>query len=223
MRRRTEDDSAAMATRWMLSWSDFVTLLLVVFAAMYANVPLSSRELTPATLPLKQASDKQVPVKQVQPASPEISQLTADLERALTNANNGKFSARIIPTQRGLMLELDAPLLFASGDAQLSIAALPVLAALSLVLRTRPYPVVIEGYADSIPIHTRKFPSNWELSSARASTVARFFADKGLAQARLRVVGQSANLPLADNQTPDARRQNRRVSILIELSPADRA
>ncbi len=88
----------------------------------------------------------------------------------------------------------------------------------AVLSREEELPVEVEGHSDDIPIATAQFPSNWELSSARASSVARMLIDNGVSARRLAVVGLASNQPLVPNDSPENRARNRRVMITI-LSP----
>lgn len=122
--------------------------------------------------------------------------------------------------QRWVEVNLDSKILFDSAAANLHQEALRALAAMSQVLRVVPNEINVEGHTDNIPISTREYPSNWELSSARAASVVHFMARQGLNPARLAAIGMGENRPLADNATPEGRAMNRRVRLLIMALPA---
>ena len=107
-------------------------------------------------------------------------------------------------------------LLFASGDASLVAGAEPVLQRLVDVLKASPYPVSIEGHTDNVPIQTERFPSNWELSGARAASVVRYLQARGIDPGRMRAVGHADTRPLTNNATPETRARNRRVDVILE-------
>lgn len=112
-------------------------------------------------------------------------------------------------------LEMNSELLFASGEAELSDKARPVLKKVSEIVRRMPNMINVEGYTDNMPINTFKFPSNWELSSARATNVVRELVNEGIDPARLSSVGYGEYHPIADNNTEQGRFQNRRVVIVL--------
>jgi chemotaxis protein MotB len=123
-----------------------------------------------------------------------------------------------------LEVELQSSLLFASGDAQLSPAALELLADIADILREQQNPVRVEGFTDDIPINTAIFPSNWELSTARAAAVVQLFIEEGLSPGRFAAIGYGEHQPVADNSSPEGRAANRRVVLMIsktgELRPS---
>jgi len=86
------------------------------------------------------------------------------------------------------------------------------------VLKKEDQPIEVEGHTDDVPIKTAQFPSNWELSSARASSVIRMLIDNGVPAQRLVVVGLASNQPLVPNDSVENRAKNRRVTITI-VSP----
>lgn len=118
-------------------------------------------------------------------------------------------------TEFWLEVEIQTDLLFASGSAQMGAAALPVLDRLAGVLQPFPNRLRIEGHTDNVPISTREFASNWELSSARAASVVHRFARQGVDPRRMTVTGLSEYQPAADNGNARGRNQNRRVVIVV--------
>lgn len=122
-----------------------------------------------------------------------------------------------------LEVELKSSLLFPSGDAVLSIPALQLLGSIADILRGQDNPVRVEGFTDNVPINTGRFPSNWELSTARASSVVKLFIEEGLAANRFAAIGYGEFQPLEDNRTDEGRAANRRVVLMIsrtgELRP----
>lgn len=118
-----------------------------------------------------------------------------------------------------LEVEIRTDLLFASGAAELATPAMPVIDKLGEILKKFPNPIHVEGHTDTVPINTLQFPSNWELSAARAATVVRRFAAQGIDPARMTLIGLGEQRPLASNDTFQGRDRNRRV-VLVVLDPA---
>jgi len=112
-------------------------------------------------------------------------------------------------------MNIKSQVLFTSGSARLSNSAVRLLGDLSKVLKPVPNPLSVEGYTDNVPIRTAAFPSNWELSAARAASVVHLFTRLGVAPERLAAVGYGEYRPLADNATEAGRRQNRRVVLVV--------
>jgi chemotaxis protein MotB len=99
-------------------------------------------------------------------------------------------------------------------------ASVPLIAGIAEIIRTNPsYTVEIDGHTDTVPIHTSRFPSNWELSVARATSVLKYFIDvQGMDPSRFYVKGNADQRPVAPNDTPEQRAQNRRVEIRLRNS-----
>jgi chemotaxis protein MotB len=119
--------------------------------------------------------------------------------------------------RRGLVIELLTDnIFFDSGQAVLKPPAVRLLDKLAAVLdEERTHPILVEGHTDAEPIHTYQYPSNWELSGARAGAVIRAFASDGVARGRLSGALYGAENPTATNSTPDGRSRNRRVDVIL--------
>jgi chemotaxis protein MotB len=114
-----------------------------------------------------------------------------------------------------LELSLRNSLLFGSGDAEPHYDAFEVIETIAAVLENRDNAIRVEGFTDNRPIQTNAFPSNWELSAARAAAVVRMMSMEGIDPARMAAVGYGEHQPVARNDTEEGRRRNRRVVLLI--------
>ena len=123
---------------------------------------------------------------------------------------------RLLETSRGVTIEINDSILFPGGQARLQPASISAMAAIAQVLAGTDFPITIEGHTDNIPIATAQFPSNWELSAMRATTVLRLFNDNGVGAERLTAIGYGDTRPVETNTTLEGRARNRRVSILID-------
>ena len=122
---------------------------------------------------------------------------------------------KVTQSPKGVTVEINASTLFNSGDAVLQPKSVDTLSAVAQVLSTTDSPIQVEGHTDNIPINSPAYPSNWELSSARAGSVVRLFTEMGVPGARMVAIGYADNRPLDTNATPDGRTRNRRVNVLI--------
>jgi chemotaxis protein MotB len=121
-------------------------------------------------------------------------------------------------SRRGVVMTLSDTMLFDSGSAELSQIAYPLLEKIGGIIAGVSVPVEIEGHTDNMPIRTGRFPSNWELSTARAINVLRFFIDRNRADARrISAAGRSEYQPLCTNDTAENRARNRRVEIIFKV------
>jgi chemotaxis protein MotB len=114
-----------------------------------------------------------------------------------------------------LKIEMKDSILFTSGSADPSLQAQVIFDEIALVLKDYPNPVQVEGHTDNVPINSARYPSNWELSSARASAIVKWLATKGVEPTRLSAVGFGEFQPLTDNNSAGSRAQNRRVALMI--------
>ncbi len=123
---------------------------------------------------------------------------------------------KFLVDRRGLIIRVPESFFFDSGQASLRPEAIPVLKVLGKSLEKIPNHIRVEGHTDSVPIHTPQFPSNWELSATRATTIIRhLLANFRFAPNKLSATGYGEFHPIAPNTTPEGRRQNRRVDILL--------
>lgn len=119
---------------------------------------------------------------------------------------------------RGVVMTLSDKLLFSSGEANLSASAKPLLDKIGQIIKTVQVPVEIEGHTDNVPIRTSAYPSNWELSTARAVNVLRFLIEQQAISAhQLSAVGFANYQPAASNASAQGRAKNRRVEIIFKL------
>ncbi len=127
---------------------------------------------------------------------------------------------RVTRIAEGVNLEMRDSILFAPGSARLTAGGQVLLADLAGVLAAGGGMISVEGHTDDRPIATPRFPSNWELSTGRATAVARYLIDHGLPTQRVRAIGYASTRPLASNTTAEGRARNRRVSLRVRLTPA---
>ena len=148
----------------------------------------------------------------------QLSALGTRIQDALTELVRQK----LVTVRRGrtfLEVEIQSDILFTSGAAAPSALATATVRKLAAVLRDTPNAVRVEGYTDDRPIRTAQFPSNWELSAARAAGVVHVLIDEGVGAGRLAVVGYGQHQPVADNRTDAGRNANRRVLLVILAAP----
>lgn len=114
-----------------------------------------------------------------------------------------------------LELEMKSNVLFGSGDARLETQAVPIIGKIAAILKTSANPIHVEGFTDNNPINTPRFPSNWELSAARAASVVHLLERYGLNPSRMSAIGYGEFKPIADNATEEGRKTNRRVVLVL--------
>lgn len=241
MPRRKHEEEHENHERWLVSYADFITLLFAFFVVMYAISSVNegkyrvlSNALGAAFSGLKQrapahreaeATHQIVPLPIRKPRSntndvaikrekEHMTTIARELLRAMAPlVSQGKV--RVTQTKRGVSVEINASVLFAPGEAKLSPQSEKTLRAVAEVLAKVDNNLQIEGHTDNVPINTPMFPSNWELSSVRASSVVRLFLESGIEEKRMVAMGHAANEPVASNDTPEGRMRNRRVQLMI--------
>jgi chemotaxis protein MotB len=156
----------------------------------------------------------------VRRAQRQLATIAARMEDALAPL----VDARLITVKRSelwLEVEINSDILFDPGSAALDHSAREILSKLASLLAEASNPVRVEGYTDNQPINTLQFPSNWELSAARAASVVHLFSAQGVAPQRLAMTGYGEFRPRADNLTAEGRNLNRRVVLIVLADPAD--
>lgn len=209
--------------RWIVSYADFVTLLFAFFTTMYAISQVDAGKLKMFAGSMKSAfrSEDVRTVKPViegiVPVAPGVQAIEQDI-RSGVEALQTKEDIEINRDERGVVVSIGDNLLFEAGRAGLKPGAAPSIGAVAAVLRKLPNRVIIEGHTDNIPIadpHGR-FGSNWDLSTARATTVlSHLLTTYNLPPQRFAAAGYAEFKPKAPNTTPEGRAKNRRVDIII--------
>lgn len=243
-RRQRREEEPDNHDRWLVSYADFITLLFAFFVVMYAissvnegKYKVLSNALTNAFKNTTGVTGGQ-PIAVIQGAPPVVSPpaLKVDKVEQLKQYDRNKMrnvasnimealqplvaqgKVKLLETSRGVTIEINDSILFPVGQAKLQAPSANALASVAQVLANTSYPVTIEGHTDNVPISTPVFPSNWELSAMRATTVLRLFNDNGVSAERLTAIGYGDTRPVETNTTPEGRGRNRRVNILIDSS-----
>ncbi|MEW6659118.1 MAG: flagellar motor protein MotB [Thermodesulfobacteriota bacterium] len=237
--RPSKDEKGTSHERWLVSYADFVTLLLAFFVTMYAINRLDSEKLVVAQQSINRALNAPVFLGGF-PMDPGLDKSTSGLSGDLVGATlvrtppssqmeevtktvQGELQEKIdkgevnlLHTGKGLILRLPEFLFFDSGQATVRLEAKPLLDKLAGILKLIPNQVIIEGHTDNRPIHTPQFPSNWELSTARAAALVRYFIEEHhLDPTRFGAAGYGEFHPVADNSDDQGRQANRRVEMII--------
>ncbi|MEE7547773.1 flagellar motor protein MotD [Xanthomonas sp. Kuri4-1] len=181
--------------------------------------PTAPAALTDPTLLPSMSAQMRLPVSlrnqdQLARAQRQMDAVAAQLSKTLAPL----IDQKLITVRRSdlwIEVEINSDILFGTGSATLDHGARDTLSRLAAVLRDAPNGVRVEGYTDNQPIATAQFPSNWELSAARAASVVHLFADDGIAAQRLAMVGYGEFRARADNSTEAGRNANRRVVLII--------
>lgn len=242
MARRRRPEEPENHERWLVSYADFITLLFAFFVVMYSISSVNEgkyKVLSQALVgvfsdpdrsvrPIPIGEERPLTTRPAQPLVSDSDQSEAALAEAVDPlqaiANNvreafGDLIRSDQLTVRGnelwIEIELKSSLLFGSGDAMPSDMAFSIVDKVAKILKPFDNPVHVEGFTDNLPISTAQYPTNWELSTARAASMVRMMAMEGIDPRRLAAVGYGEFQPVADNATADGRGRNRRVVLVI--------
>ena len=223
---------------WLTTFNDLVTLLMVFFVLLFTMSSVDSRKMQDFQYALqsglgvlKTGTKVSISVKKTQPVD-DMSHIMTQAEgkrnkkhsrqpgdklmdeiQQLTKAD---LDIQIIHTHQGTRLSFEDQVLFDFGSATINPAGFVFLDKIADTLDKIPYAMRVEGHTDNVPIETRRFPSNWELSVARAVNVVKYFAEvSNIDPNRLSAVGYGESRPVAANDTASNRVKNRRVEILL--------
>ncbi len=207
--RDQEHEDEARSERWLLSYADLVTTLMVFFLALYILQLAKTKE----------SEMKAAAAQVVTAAPPAVKHDSAGRARlvALLEPLVERRQITMKQTPQGIEIAINARILFNSGEARLLPEGLDDLARVADVLKNgSPKSILVEGHTDSAPIATAQYASNWELSAARAGAVVRFLVERGIESGRLAAIGRADNDPLSLGDDPAARAANRRVTIVAQ-------
>ncbi len=184
---------------WAVTYGDMMSYLMIFFLILFAFY--SSKKI-----------ENQFSMKGIEETFGKDTQIASTLF-----AKNGiQQIAKVEISANKITINFANPILFAPGSDVLKPSSYPHLRRLAGVFKDLPNPIQVEGYTDNVPLgRGAKFKSNWELSSARAFSVLRFFIKEGVAPEKLSAVGYGAYKPIASNDTPEGRAKNRRIEINI--------
>ena len=232
--------------RWLVSYADFITLLFAFFVVMFASSQTDKAKAQAVADSVSSALEKggvQAAVHEIlggtvdekgkgnaqmkgpggsepknartsdAPAEllPSMKYLTAALSKEI---EDGKLELHLEP--RGLVISLRDATFFPSGEDALDTATFPSIDKIASTIRNLPNNVRLEGHTDSVPIHTARFRSNWELSAARAIAMMETLSGRyGIAGDRFAIAGYADTMPRESNDTAEGRAHNRRVDVVI--------
>ncbi|MBS7663040.1 flagellar motor protein MotD [Pseudomonas lalucatii] len=237
MGRRRHHEEHENHERWLVSYADFITLLFAFFVVMYSISSINEGKYKVLSDTLvgvfnqPERSIKPIPLGEERPrtslpdrslSADEGEQTPVDALQEIADSVREEFGELIDAEQlkvRGnelwIEIELSSSLLFPSGDALPNDRAFAIIEKVAKILAPYENPVHVEGFTDNLPINTAQFPTNWELSAARAASIVRMLAMDGVKPQRLASVGYGEFQPVADNATAQGRARNRRVVLVI--------
>lgn len=224
MRNDYYSNSKDYLNRWVISYSDFVTMLLALFMIMWAMNGMNSEKVNSTNKNVEKvfasySKNVKFPQKNIQNKFESIGIKESEQDKILeTLKKNPTLQAKtkLLKGDKGAIIRLNDKMLFSEGSAIIKPDILSTLDNIAAELKTLDNFIIIEGHTDSTPIHTEQFPSNWELSTARATNIINYLVKKdGLKPNKLSAVGYGEYMPIAPNTSYEGKTQNRRVDIII--------
>jgi chemotaxis protein MotB len=204
--------------RWLISYTDFVTILMILFVAIAAQGFHGGQQLAQARTAQASTTGAKPTAAGPTAAKPPAPKPQPEPRQALKDADL-KLRQQGLAShleKRGLVITLPQAILFPSGEDHIVPAALPMLSQIAGVLASMPNKVALVGHADSVPIHNKRFQNNWQLSAARSLSLLEALKTRyGIAESRLSVQSYGAYDPKGSNDTESGRAENRRVEILL--------
>jgi chemotaxis protein MotB len=243
-RKRGHAEHPENHERWLITYADLITLLMVFFIVLYSMANADTDKFKRISAALTQAFNVDVlqgsGASSITDGAPEAKSQIEDLIssaevpeamriknkiESILKTSEQMPEVSVGEDREGVVIRLSGSYLFDSGRAELKPNSLAVLDAIASELKLLPNDIRVDGHTDSTPIDSPRYPTNWELSTARALAVTRYFTEtSGVRADRLMAAGFGEFRPLAPNDTRERRAANRRVEIhILSQSPADRA
>ncbi len=234
LHRKGRDRFKEEAGTWEVVYTGFVLILLCFFILLCSFSSMEEAKVTRfvksfvTNLSILPGGIKTEPSKVIIPPSPDIVSVKSGMAHILQTLkdyvhesgleNDVSFTA----TENGLVMRISDTILFDLGKAEISSEGRRFLNKLASFFARTEQSIRIEGHTDNLPIHTSQYPSNWELSTARAVNVLRYFLEQGgISLNRLSAVGFGEFHPIVSNDTPQHRAKNRRVEIVLTRKKTD--
>ncbi|CAN0627774.1 chemotaxis protein MotB [Burkholderia multivorans] len=200
--------------RWLISYADLITTLMVLFVALYVLqlAKYKTLEVRYETLESQAAQQRG--------AAGQASRAQQNARKellTLLDALHRQGQITVTNVSHGVEIGINARILFNFGDARLLPDSFDALNRIAQVLKQDSASnILVEGHTDNLPISNAKYESNWELSSARAGAVVRYLVDRGVEPHRLAAIGRADNFPLEVGDDAASRAANRRVAIIVQ-------
>lgn len=216
---------------WLITYLDMLTLLLVMLVIMLSMAGKADGEgdsRAAIATPTAMATPEPLAIE-AQPTSAPIPAIAPlpEPEPAIADAQSGDTAEalalgediEVIVNDGSISFRISSEILFGSGQAELENTGLDVIDRLIPTLAASPHRIIVEGHTDNLPIQTERFPSNWELSASRASSVVRYLQLAGIEATRLSATGYADTRPIAGNGSEPGRASNRRVELVMQTEP----
>jgi chemotaxis protein MotB len=239
MTRRRTEQIHVNHERWLVSYADFITLLFAFFVVMYSisqvnqgkykvlsatltqafNAPTELATPSVASAPVEALavtipSETQKSIATQSEPSDELNKISDRVNEKFAQLINDKM-IKVSSNEFWLQIELSDSILFPSAGAEPSKQAQAIFTEIAGILKNYTNSVQVEGFTDNLPIRSDRYPTNWELSAARAAAIVKWLVTQGVQPERLAAVGYGEFQPVSSNNTEAGRAQNRRVAVMI--------
>ena len=227
--------------RWVISYADFVTMLLALFMVMFATNSMGEMKVKDVNKSIqkvfaaKTIEQNEMPeeISELAPVKQPTEVVLENTGKSILDGGDGILDTqqlveqiqkemeidtpvKVIKSDRGVVIRLNDTMLFDPGSAIIKPQAKITLDKIAKTLEKFRNPILIEGHTDSMPIQNERFPSNWELSTARATNIIKYITKvHSFPPGRLSAVGYGEYMPIEKNTTPQGRAKNRRVDIIV--------
>ncbi|MEF9933833.1 MAG: flagellar motor protein MotB [Clostridium sp.] len=228
MPRKKKEESHVNHERWLITYADLITLLMVFFIIMYSmgRMDIQKYQQLATSLNVAFTGGGKSPIGTEKPPISEGGIVVIPEAKQMENAKKevdeylkGEGLSNKVETnidERGLVISLQDTVIFDSGSAAVKPQQAETLVKIGSILKKMPNYIRVEGHTDNVPIKNTKFSSNWQLSSVRASNMVEILVAKSLiAPSKISAMGYGEYRPVSDNSTIQGRSKNRRVDIVI--------
>ena len=228
MSRRKRQDDDSDDSNWLTTYGDMMTLLLAFFVLLYSFSSINVEKFKMVVKSLqgnlgvlkggKTVSSSDLITAGVQSNKMGLPRLNRIRQKITSYLQKQKLQddIKVKMTDRGLTIRFTGKVLFDLGEAAIKENAYSILDKISGIISDVPNQIMVEGHTDNLPISNSKFPSNWELSTARATNVVKYFIEKNdITPAKLSAAGYSKYKPVKPNNSPENRALNRRVDVIL--------
>ena len=226
--RRKEGDSSDNVEGWQIVYCSFILIVLCFFIMLSSFSTIEEQKISafvksfinavsilPGGLKFESGSEILDESADIVDKNNELAALLEDL-KAFTSSLGLEDDVTFVLSEKGLVMRLSDTVLYDLGAAKISPEAVPLLKKVASIISKTPFAVRIEGHTDDLPINTRRFPSNWELSTARAVNALRYLIEKEkIPPQRVSAVGFGEFQPISANDSPEHRAENRRVEVVF--------
>ncbi|MBM7623513.1 flagellar motor protein MotB [Sporohalobacter salinus] len=228
MPRRKRQNDESDDSNWLTTYGDMMTLLLAFFVLLYSFSSINEQKFKMALESLqgnlgvlkggKTVSSSELITAGVQNNNMGLPRLNRIHQKLTSYLQKKKLQddIKVKMTERGLTIRFTGKVLFDLGEAKIKDEADSILDKISDIISRVPNQIMVEGHTDNLPISNSRFPSNWELSTARATNVVKYFIEEnGIVPAKLSAAGYSKYKPVKPNNSSENRALNRRVDVIL--------